>query len=320
MDIRIVEVDENGRVLRPGNVQENKPRGRHARNGQRGSVLVEYGLYLLVILIAVVGSYAYFSSNSVGEQTNLLGNDLTSLAGKVKSTYAGQYANVSNASLDTGGFFKNLVSMQDTAGTVTVSPGGGLLTVTPGTLNIANDSVQYQITNLPDSACQPIISAIMRSASQISINGTVIKSSTVTFNPANMTCQDCRNAGVRRREQYRAPCSRRRLYSTYRWLLGVDEFRHDQCVSGLERVRQLYAQWHYLAQWDDGSQRLHLPAGWCGREFSSCHGGNSLGRVWLFGNRYHHRSKRKDSFVPGWCLAAGFRYGATVSSGRQRHV
>ncbi|ENZ77917.1 MULTISPECIES: type 4 pilus major pilin [Ralstonia] len=193
MDIRIVEVDENGRVLRPGNVQENKPRGRHARNGQRGSVLVEYGLYLLVILIAVVGSYAYFSSNSVGEQTNLLGNDLTSLAGKVKSTYAGQYANVSNASLDTGGFFKNLVSMQDTAGTVTVSPGGGLLTVTPGTLNIANDSVQYQITNLPDSACQPIISAIMRSASQISINGTVIKSSTVTFNPANMTCTNNAN-------------------------------------------------------------------------------------------------------------------------------
>ncbi|WP_242610610.1 hypothetical protein [Burkholderia vietnamiensis] len=47
---------------------------------QRGSVLIEYGLYLLVALIAVVGLYAYFNSNSVGEQTNQLGQDLTSLA------------------------------------------------------------------------------------------------------------------------------------------------------------------------------------------------------------------------------------------------
>lgn len=193
MDIRFTEVEKSGLAQRSRRLGWAKSCAHLKGNGQRGSVLVEYGLYLLVILIAVVGSYAYFSSNSVGEQTNLLGNDLTSLAGKVKSTYAGQYANVSNASLDTGGFFKNLVSMQDTAGTVTVSPGGGLLTVTPGTLNIANDSVQYQITNLPDSACQPIISAIMRSASQISINGTVIKSSTVTFNPANMTCTNNAN-------------------------------------------------------------------------------------------------------------------------------
>lgn len=55
---------------------------------QRGSVLIEYGLYLLVALIAVVGLYAYFNSNSVGEQTNQLGQDLTSLAGKVKSSYS----------------------------------------------------------------------------------------------------------------------------------------------------------------------------------------------------------------------------------------
>lgn len=194
MEIRITEVEESGLAQRLTQERLIKRPGRRVPGkGQRGSVLVEYGLYLLVVLIAVVGLYAYFSSNSVGEQTNLLGNDLTSLAGKVKSTYAGQYSSVSNASLDTGGFFKNLVSMQDTGGTVTVSPGGGLLTVTPGTLNIANDSVQYQITNLPDSACQPIISSIMRSASQISINGTVIKSSAVAFNPANMTCTNNAN-------------------------------------------------------------------------------------------------------------------------------
>jgi polar amino acid transport system substrate-binding protein len=116
MDIRFTEVEKSGLAQRPRRLGWAKSCAHLKGNGQRGSVLVEYGLYLLVILIAVVGSYAYFSSNSVGEQTNLLGNDLTSLAGKVKSTYAGQYANVSNASLDTGGFFKNLVSMQDTAG------------------------------------------------------------------------------------------------------------------------------------------------------------------------------------------------------------
>ncbi|MGR5270115.1 hypothetical protein ACPV5R_20530, partial [Vibrio astriarenae] len=89
MDIRITEVEERGRAQRLCHVHATKPRVRQARNGQRGSVLVEYGLYLLVALIAVVGLYAYFSSSSVGEQTNQLGNDLTSLSGKVKSTYAG---------------------------------------------------------------------------------------------------------------------------------------------------------------------------------------------------------------------------------------
>lgn len=164
--------------------------------GQRGSVLLEYGLYLLVALIAIIGIYSYFSSNSVGEQTNQLGSDLTTLAGKVKSSYSGQYANVTNAALDTGGFFKNLTSMQDTGGNVTVSPGGGQLTVTSGTLNVSGDSVQYSITNLPDSACQPILSAIQRAASQISINGTVIKSPTVSFNPANMVCTNDANKVV----------------------------------------------------------------------------------------------------------------------------
>jgi hypothetical protein len=162
--------------------------GRTVRDGQRGSVLVEYGLYLLVAVIAAVALYAYFSSDSVGEQTNQLGGDLTTLAGKVKSSYAGQYTNVSNAALDTGGFFTNLTSMQDTSGTVTTSPGGGQLVVTPGTLSIADDSVQYSITNLPDTACQPILSALQRAAAQISINGTVIKSPSVAFNPANMNC------------------------------------------------------------------------------------------------------------------------------------
>lgn len=158
------------------------------RAGQKGSVLVEYGLYILIALIAIVALYSMFSSNSTAEQTNTLGQDLTNLSGKVKSAYTGQYANVTNAALDTGGFFKNLTSMQDNAGAVTTSPGGGALTVSSGTVNVAGDSVQYQITNLPDASCQPILTAIQRGAAQISINGTVIKSPTVTFNPANMKC------------------------------------------------------------------------------------------------------------------------------------
>lgn len=189
--MRIVEIREINMAQGDANtsVYDQKVRKDSRRaEAQRGSVLIEYGLYLLVALIAVVGLYAYFNSNSVGEQTNQLGQDLTSLAGKVKSSYSGQYANVTNGNLDTGGFFKNLVSMSDNAGVVTTAPGGGQLTVTSGTLNVAGDSVQYKVTNLPDSACQPILSAIQRGAAKITINATVIKSPTVTFNPANMTC------------------------------------------------------------------------------------------------------------------------------------
>ncbi|WP_241294408.1 type 4 pilus major pilin [Burkholderia stabilis] len=172
----------------PALVESWAMKNKRRNTAQRGSVLVEYGLYLLVALIAVVGLYAYFNTSSVGEQTNQLGSDLTALAGKVKSSYAGQYANVTNGNLDTGGFFKGLTSMSDNAGTVTTAPGGGQLTVSSGTLIVAGDSVQYKVTNLPDAACQPILSAIQRGAAKITINATVIKSPTVTFNPANMTC------------------------------------------------------------------------------------------------------------------------------------
>lgn len=187
-DINMAQADADALVYD----QKARKDCRRAR-AHRGSVLIEYGLYLLVALIAVVGLYAYFNSNSVGEQTNQLGQDLTSLAGKVKSSYAGQYANVTNGNLDTGGFFKGLVSMSDNAGVVTTAPGGGVLTVTSGTLNVAGDSVQYKVTNLPDSSCQPILSAIQRGAAKITINATVIKSPTVAFNPANMTCTNDAN-------------------------------------------------------------------------------------------------------------------------------
>jgi hypothetical protein len=84
--------------------------------------------------------------------------------------------------------------MADNAGVVTTEPGGGQLTVTSGTLNVAGDSVQYKVTNLPDSACQPILSAIQRGAAKITINATVIKSPAVAFNPANMTCTNDANS------------------------------------------------------------------------------------------------------------------------------
>lgn len=169
---------------------------RHHRNRlarpnfflQRGVGMVEIGLGLVIAAIIGIGVVSYFSNNSTAAQATQLATDLNMLVGKVKSAYGGQYGNVTNARLNTGGFFAKLPSLTNNAGVVTTSLGGGTLTVAPGTVTTANDSVRYTITQLPNDACLPLVTAMAKTATTLSIGANVVKAAGALPDPSLVTC------------------------------------------------------------------------------------------------------------------------------------
>lgn len=157
---------------------------------QKGVGMVEIGLGLVIVALIGVGVVNYFSNNSTSAQANQLGSDLSMLVGKVKSAYGGQYANVTNARLSSGGFFAKLPALTNNAGVVTTSLGGGTLTVAPGTVTSANDSVRYTITQLPDDACLPLVTALSKTATTLNIGANVVKAAGALPDPSRITCEN----------------------------------------------------------------------------------------------------------------------------------
>lgn len=155
---------------------------------QTGLSMVEFGLVLVLASIAVVGVVTYFSTNGTATQANQLGGDLSMLMGKVKSAYGGQYNNVNNARLNTGGFFAKLPSLTNNAGVVTTSLGGGTLTVAPGNVTVAGDSVRYTITQLPDDACLPLVTALAKTATTMTVGANNVKTAGNRADPSLVTC------------------------------------------------------------------------------------------------------------------------------------
>ena len=166
---------------------QRKPR-RPNIGRQRGIGMVEIGLGLVIATLITVGIVNYFSTNSTNAQANQLGSDLSLLMGKVKSAYGGQYANVTNARLNTGGFFSKLPSLTNNAGVVTTSLGGGTLAVSSGTVTVAGDSVRYVITQLPDDACLPLVTALAKSATTLNVGANVVKAAGALPDPSRITC------------------------------------------------------------------------------------------------------------------------------------
>ncbi|MFJ1260568.1 type 4 pilus major pilin [Cupriavidus sp. CuC1] len=165
---------------------------------QAGYSMVEVGLVLVIVALALVGVILYFSSNSASSQANSLSGDLTSLIGKVKQGYQGNYAGVTNAALKSGGFFRDMSSMNSSGANPTLALGGGTLTAVAGTVNTANDSVQYTLTQIPDSACLPLVSSLASSVAFLSIapNGgtaSVVKAVGGVVDPSKISCSNDKN-------------------------------------------------------------------------------------------------------------------------------
>jgi uncharacterized repeat protein (TIGR04076 family) len=157
---------------------------------QAGYSMVEVGLALTIAVGLTVGVVNYFSTNNTTAQANQLGSDLSMLMGKVKASYAGQYGQVSNVRLNTGGFFSRLPSLTNNDGVVTTSLGGGTLTVDPGNVTVAGDSVRYTITQLPDDACLPLVTALSKTATTLTVGANSVKTRGNRPDPSLITCED----------------------------------------------------------------------------------------------------------------------------------
>lgn len=142
---------------------------------QRGFTMVELGLALLIIAVLGLAALSAYSSNNTSSQSKALAEDMTTLMAKVKQSYAGNYAAVTNAKLSTGSFFINLATLKDVAGVVGITPGSGTLTVSSGTVAVAGDSVQYVLTNIPDAACLPLTTSLAKNATKLLMGANVVK-------------------------------------------------------------------------------------------------------------------------------------------------
>ncbi len=168
--------------------QNKRIRSNPRLRGQHGGILDEYGFYLLLAALTLVAILVLFSHNSVDTQVQQLTTELNNVMGKVKTNYRGQYSKVSVSSLIDNGIFRDLTTMTDTGGTISIQPGGGTLDVAPARLLSNNDSVQYTVPNQPDAACPAIVAAFQSSAGRITVNGTTIKDVGGSVDPSKVKC------------------------------------------------------------------------------------------------------------------------------------
>lgn len=159
-----------------------------ARLAERGGIIQEYGVYLLLAVLVFCGLYTMFASSTQGQGVSDLHNDLVTLSGRVKGSYSGQYEDVSTATLIQAGMFNGLGSFSSGSGVETVSLGGGYITVSPTMVRTPDDALQYKLTNLPDSACVPLVAGLQLGAAVVTVNSYIAKSPQLIFTPGNVQC------------------------------------------------------------------------------------------------------------------------------------
>ncbi len=160
---------------------------------QHGFSLTDFMIWTVVVSIGLAGLYSMFGRGSTASQTNQLAADLSTLATNVKTAYAGNYANATNANLSATTQFQGFTTLTNNAAVVTVAVGGGTLTVSGGAATSANDSVQYVVTQLPDAACKTLATSLGKSATVLKFGTNVVKNVGVAFDATKIICSGDNN-------------------------------------------------------------------------------------------------------------------------------
>lgn len=140
---------------------------------KNGFGLVE--IMLVIIIIALLGSYAYtrYSSNkenTKGEQEKA--DVIATIANtQDKFTLYSDYATATLQVLIDNGVFPAAM----TRANAVTNQYSGSVTIAQNTVNSASDSLKFTTTNYTLKACQNLIPKLESSMLKISVNGTVVK-------------------------------------------------------------------------------------------------------------------------------------------------
>lgn len=158
-------------------------------DNQRGMTLPELMLVLAIggILIALLyPSFARGREKTKGQQ---LGADVVTVAADLSSAYTGNFATLTNASISSGSFLKNVATITDNGGTLTTNMGGTFSCV-PNKINANNDSFACTITAVKDGACTSLGTALGKSAAALKVGGQDVKAPGKPMDAGKIACAD----------------------------------------------------------------------------------------------------------------------------------
>lgn len=165
---------------------------------QRGISLPMMGIYIivaaLVVIPALVYGFKYVGKSKASNEVTALADLKTAVVNYAQQQGALTAANSSLAVLVSLHFFPQSMVSGTAAAPVVTNQWGGSMTVAPGTINTAGDSLVVTETGVPAAACTELGTSLDSVAALISINGTPTKTASATPSVAATVGSSCGGA------------------------------------------------------------------------------------------------------------------------------
>lgn len=150
---------------------------------QRGFGMLEIGLALLVVAVAIVWAYEQYKGSRSDEKAQDEVADVTRFVSKTQEVYSvlPDYTGVTTLVLIGNNVF-NARSV-NAARTAVTNRYGGAVTGAPATLVTANDAVAFTSTGYDREGCGNIPNKVANGLRRIDINGTTVKADGANLDP-----------------------------------------------------------------------------------------------------------------------------------------
>jgi len=164
------------------NIAQRKKQINFSRSKQRGFVLQE--LAIAVVIIAVIGTAA-FAAYRVLNSDNAVDNERDAITSEVTRGLAATDTLTDTSTVTTALLIANNVFKQGVSGTTVKNKFSGQTTVAPASTAFGtNDALQWTKTGYTSEACTDVTRKIQSLAYSITVNGTPVKTDTTDFDTA----------------------------------------------------------------------------------------------------------------------------------------
>ncbi|WP_206955990.1 hypothetical protein [Trinickia acidisoli] len=183
---------------RASHLQHGRHVNRRSMRRQAGATTGEYLFWSLLAAAVLAISVATYLRGNEQSNSQALIKDFTALAADAGQTFQGNWATFTTVNADSAGLFKGYTSWNDLGGgNIPLTVGAaGTLTVSPGTLQGADDSGEYTLTGLDQNECKNFTTAVQNASGSVTVNGVLVKGLNQAFSPQLMNCLDENNTIV----------------------------------------------------------------------------------------------------------------------------